>query len=152
MAKEITKKMILEAIIRLVDMDPDGVVMVGENEDIAVHGAEIQEYAALTIKQIDAKNEKAKERAKQKRAEGDELLAVVKDALTDEYKSGAEILADIVASGFTDVTQAKVTARLTKLCNAGEAVKTDIKVDKRKIKGYALATEAATEDVKTSEV
>lgn len=143
MAKEITKKMVLNAIVEMVNTNPDWTVDVDE---VTVTGADIQDYAALTIAQIDAKNEKARERAAKKKAEGDELLDVVKDSLTDEYKTGAEILADIVAGGWADATQAKVTARLTKLVKAGVAHKTDVKVDGRKIKGYALGAEPAEDE------
>ena len=141
---KVTKKMVLEAIIKAAEaFDKEETIF--EIGDVDVTIDDIIDYATRTIEQLDAKAAKAKEASAKKKAEGDELLAVVKDALTDEYKTGAEILADIAESGFADVTQAKVTARLTKLCKAGEAHKVDIKVDGRKIKGYAIG-EAPAED------
>lgn len=141
MAKEITKKMVLEAIIKWVDEDPDYVIKL--DDDVYVGGCDIQDYARLTIAQLDAKNEKAKERAAKKKAEGDALLDAVKDALTDEYQTGAEIFAAV--ADIEGATQAKVTARLTKLVKAEIAHKTDQKVDGRKIKVYALGAEPAVE-------
>lgn len=140
---KVTKKMVLEAIIKAADAFDEGETF--EIDDVEVTVEDIVDYATKTIEQLDAKAAKAKEASAKKKAEGDELLAVVKDALTNEYRTGAEILADIAAAGFADVTQAKVTARLTKLCKAGEAHKVDVKVDGRKIKGYAIG-EAPAED------
>ena len=79
------------------------------------------------------KAEKAKERAATKKAEGDELRAVVKSVLTDEFQAIDDIVAQIAGE---DVTKAKVTARLTQLVKAEEAVKEQIKVGERKVMGY----------------
>jgi hypothetical protein len=139
---KVTKKNVLEAIIKAAEDIPDGTIF--EIGEVEVSVDDIVNYAEKTIEQLDAKAVKAKETAAKKKAEGDDLLAVVKDALTDEYRTGAEILADIAAGGWADVTQAKVTARLTKLVKAGEAHKTDVKTaDGRKVKGYALGAAPA---------
>ena len=132
---KVTKKNVLEAIIKAVDGIEAGTVYEVDGVDVTLD--DIVKYAEKTIEQLDAKAAKAKETAAKKKAEEDELLAAVKNALTDVYKTGAEIL-KAVEDEFEDVTPAKVTARLTKLCKAGEAHKVDMKVDKRKIKGYAL--------------
>ena len=142
-ATKITKKMVLEAVIKAVEEIAEGTTY--EVDGGVVELSDIEDYATKTIAQLDAKAVKAKANAEKKKAEGDELLAAVKDELTDEYKTGATILADIVAGGYAEATPAKVTARLTKLVKAGEAHKVDIKVDGRKVKGYALG-EAPAED------
>ena len=76
------------------------------------------------ITSIDNKAAKAKERAAEKRAEGDALREAVRLALTDEYQSVDEITNKI---GNEDVTKAKVIARLTQLVKLEEAVKTESK-------------------------
>ena len=100
---KVTKKNVLEAIIKAAEDIPDGTIF--EIGEVEASVDDIVNYAEKTIEQLDAKAVKAKETAAKKKAEGDDLLAVVKDALTDEYRTGAEILADIVKkhSGKKDV-------------------------------------------------
>ena len=136
---KVTKKMVLEAVLKAFE-DND---VKYEVEGGVVTAEDVITYAEKTIEQMADKAEKAKARAKAKRAEADELTTAVLNALTDEYQTRDEILTAVAE--FEDVTQAKVTARLTKLCNAGKAHKTDIKVDGRKIKGYAIG-ETPAED------
>ena len=51
------------------------------------------------------------------------------------------IAEDVLAAitGVEDLTKAKVIARLTQLCKAGEAVKTEVTVDGKKRMAYSLA-------------
>ena len=97
------------------------------------------ELVAFLDKQIDgivAKAEKAKARAAEKRAEGDELRDVVQSVLTDELQTIDAILVQISGE---EVTKAKVTARLTALVKAGIAEKADVKNDENKTqKAYKL--------------
>lgn len=88
------------------------------------------------VAQLAAKAEKAKERAAAKKAEGDELKAVVKSVLTDEAQTIDQIVAQIEGE---DVTKAKVTARLSQLAKTGEAAKGMAKVGERKLTVYKLA-------------
>ena len=88
------------------------------------------------VAQLAAKAEKAKERAAARKAEGDELRAVVKSVLTDEAQTIDQIVAQIEGE---DVTKAKVTARLSQLVKTGEAVKDMAKVGDRKLTVYKLA-------------
>lgn len=88
------------------------------------------------VAQLAAKAEKAKERAAAKKAEGDELRAVVKSVLTDEAQTIDQIVAQIEGE---DVTKAKVTARLSQLVKTGEAAKDMAKVGDRKLTVYKLA-------------
>lgn len=98
-----------------------------------------EELVAFLDKQveiIEAKAEKAKERAADKKAKGDELRETVKALLTDELQNAEEILAKIEDE---EVTKNKVTARLTQLVNAGIAVKEQVKDGSRRIMAYKLA-------------
>jgi hypothetical protein len=98
-------------------------------------------FAENEIALLDKKAVKAKERAATKKAEGDELTEVVKSLLTDEWQTAKEITAQIEGE---DITQNKVIARVTKLINAGVAVKEQVSVpdaDGKATKkmGYRLA-------------
>lgn len=125
MAKEtkVTKVQVLEAIIGL-----------AKGEEITVDTNDIIEYAETTIAQLAAKAEKAKERAAQKKADGDPLKDAVLEVITNEFQTVEEIAAQIEGE---DVTNAKIVARLTALVKAGEINKTDIKVDGKTRKAYA---------------
>jgi hypothetical protein len=79
------------------------------------------------IASLDAKAAKAKERAAAKKAEADVLMDQVRDTLTGEFQTIADIAAN-VAEVNADATVSKVTYRLTKLVEAGEAEKTDVTV------------------------
>ena len=79
------------------------------------------------IASLDAKAAKAKERAAAKKAEADELMVQVREALTGEYQTIADIAA-AVAEVNADATVSKVTYRLTKLVEAGDAEKTDVAI------------------------
>lgn len=95
------------------------------------------EFINKQIEMIDNKSAKAKEKAAEKRAEGDELRAVIKSVLTNEYQTVDAITAQIEGE---DITKAKVVARLTQLVNNGEAVKEQGKSeDNKKVMMYKLA-------------
>ena len=86
---------------------------------------------------IENKSVKAKERAAEKRAEGDELRATVKSILTTENQTIDEIFGQIEGE---DLTRAKIVARLTQLVKTGEAKKEEVKSeDGKRIMVYALA-------------
>lgn len=134
---KVTKKDVLNAIATVITEDFE--VQVGE---VTVTAADVNEYITKTIAQLEAKNEKAKERAAEKKADGDELRAKIEELLTDEFQTGDEITA---ALNDPEITKAKVTARLTQLVKAEKAFKTTIKVDNRKIVAYSN-TPAETEE------
>lgn len=123
-----TKKQIFEALNTMTFED----VIVG---DAIVTDADIKDFIEKSIAQIDARNEKVKERQAQKKAEGDELRAQVKAVLGTEPMKVAEIVAAI---NDPEVTSAKVVSRLTQLVNAGDVVKEDVKVDGRTLKVYTI--------------
>lgn len=97
------------------------------------------EFCDKEIESLDTKAVKAKERAAAKKAEADTLLEAVAGALTDEFRTIADITADVDSE---DATVSKVTYRLTKLTEAGRAEKTEISVaganggKARKVKAY----------------
>ena len=89
--------------------------------------ATVMAFCDKEIASLDAKAVKAKERAAAKKAEADVLMDQVRDALTGEFQTIADIAA-AVAEVNADATVSKVTYRLTKLVEAGDAEKTDVTV------------------------
>ena len=89
--------------------------------------ATVAAFCDKEIASLDSKAAKAKERAAAKKAEADVLMDQVRDALTGEFQTIADIAA-AVAEVNADATVSKVTYRLTKLVEAGDAEKTDVTV------------------------
>ena len=129
---KVTKKDVLSAIATIITEDFK--VQVG---DVTVTAEDVNAYIEKTIDQLNAKNEKAKERAAEKKADGDELRAKIEALLTEDFQTGDEITA---ALNDPEITKAKVIARLTQLVKSEKAIKTTVKVDNRKIMAYALPT------------
>jgi len=89
---------------------------------------------------LDAKAEKAAERAAAKKAEGDELRAVVEGVVTEELQTADAITAAVQAqTGDSEITKSKVVARLSQLVRNGVVAKDEVKVDSRKLTAYRLA-------------
>lgn len=123
--KKVTKKENYEMLMEIVE---------NSNSEIK---AELVEFITKQIESIDAKAAKAKEKAAEKRAEGDELRAAVKAVLTNELQTAEMILAQIEGE---ELTKAKITARLTQLIKAEEAVKEEVKTEEgKKVMAYKLA-------------
>lgn len=131
---KVTKAMVLEAVKALV---------IGEEIETAVTNEDIVAYCDTTLAQLAAKADKAKDKAAEKRAEGDALRAKVEAVLTNEYQNADEITAQIDEA---DITRQKIIARLTQLVNAGVAEKDVVKVEKTKKTVYRLAAAATAED------
>lgn len=114
----------------------------GDGERVDITAEQLVEFATNEIGLIDRKNEKSRERAEKKRMEGDELSEAVRSALTGELQITGDIAVKIEGE---DVTVAKVSNRLTRLVNAGEAVKEQVTIPgtdgqkSRKIMAYKLA-------------
>ena len=97
---------------------------------------ELEAFINRQIEIIDNKAEKAKERAAEKKAEGDELRAAIKSVLTEDYQSADDILAQLEGE---DLSKAKIIARLTQLVNNGDAEKAQAKTeDGKKFMTYRL--------------
>ena len=109
-----------------------------------VSDVEIAEFCDNEIALLDKKAIKAKERAAEKRAAGDELTDAVRAALTDEFAVIADIATKVAETYGEDATVARVTYRLTQLVKNGEAENGDVKVEggegqkTRTIKAYRL--------------
>ena len=129
--EKMTKRDVYEALLKMV-----------ETGTLEITEAELKTFCENEIALLDKKAVKAKERAAQKRAEGDELTDTVRAAMsTETFEPIADIAARIEGD---DVTVAKVSYRLTTLVKNGEAVKEQITIPgaegqkARKIMAYKL--------------
>ena len=122
--EKMTKRNVYEALINYAK---SGVMVYASDEgDVVVTGEALAAFAENEIALLDKKAVKAKERAAQKRAEGDELTDAVRAAMsTEDFEPIAEIAARIEGE---DVTVSKVSYRLTLLVKNGEAVKEQITI------------------------
>lgn len=116
MEKKITKK---EYYAMLKD-----IVRGDSNSEMTNSQYELIKFIDKQIEAIETKAEKAKEKAAEKKANGDELREVVQSVLTDEYQTIDAIVSQIEGE---DITKAKITARLTSLVKAGLATKSDLR-------------------------
>ena len=119
--KKMTKKEYFEAIIKVLSED---------------NYTDLINFCQDQIVLLDNKSKKAKEKAVEKKANGDTLRQLVQDTLTQEYQTISEIYSKI--GNQEQYSKAKVTSRLTQLVKAGLADKTDIKTENRTVKGYKL--------------
>ena len=126
MEKKLTKKDILTAIRTEVET----LTEVG-----GIPVAAVLDYVDTTIAQIDAKAAKAKEKAAEKKADGDALREEVFALVTDEWQT-ADAITD--ALGKEDISKAKVVARLTQLFKAEMVEKEQQKVGDAKLMCYRL--------------
>lgn len=132
MEKKLTKKDYYAALRTMVE----GIEMVGD-----IPADEVLAFIDKTVEQIDAKAARAKEKAAEKKTEGDELRAAVEAILTDELQTIDAITAQVESE---DVTKSKVTARLTQLVKTDIARKEQVKDESgRKVMAYALKDAAA---------
>ena len=129
--EKMTKREMFEAIIEA-----------AKGAEFKFTAKDVITFAENEIALLDKKAVKAKERAAQKRAEGDELTDAVRAAMsTEDFEPIAEIAARIDGE---DVTVAKVTYRLTQLVKNGEAEKQELTIPgaegqkARKVQGYKL--------------
>lgn len=86
----------------------------------------IVDFCAAEITKLDNKAAKAKEKAALKKAAGDELYAVIVEAVGTENVTAEDVLASIEGE---DLTVAKVRARLSQAVKNGVLVKESVKVD-----------------------
>lgn len=126
---KITKKDFYNAIIAFADANG------GEINGITAE--DIKAFANKEIAALERKAAKAKETAVKKKSEDDPIMVAVLDVLqaNDDFLT---IPAVTAAIGVEDYTTSKVQYRLNALVKAGQAETTDIKVDKRTVKGFKL--------------
>lgn len=109
---------------------------------------EMIEFIDNQVAQLNAKIERAQEKAAEKKAEGDELREAVYAVLNSEYQTIENITAQVEGS---EVTKAKVTSRLSQLVKSGRAEKDMVKTsDNRKVTAYRVATATVTEGAVTA--
>lgn len=110
---------------------------------------EAVEFIDKQIEQLEAKAAKAKYRAAAKRADGDALREMVLQYVDAKPKTIDEITAAVIdrVGNASDITKAKVTARLTQLVKNGSVVKEQTKIGTRKIMTYARAGKVMTVEV-----
>ena len=113
---KITKRMVLEAMIEVAN---------GNDLPVDLTWDDVRNYAMNEISLLDKRAVKAKERAEKNKAETDELMEIVYEAMNDDFEPIADIAARIEGE---DVTVGKVGARLRKLVEAGRAEKAELKV------------------------
>lgn len=118
-----TKREMYEALISLATNG----TLTYEIEDgtVEVTAEALAAFAENEIALLDKKATKAKERAAEKRAQGDELTDAVRAVLTDEFQIIADIAAQVEGE---DVSAAKVSYRLTQLAKNGEAERTEMTI------------------------
>ena len=109
-----------------------------EIKDLLVEKGEdrLAEVIDKEIALLDKKAMKSKERAAQRKAEGDELRDTISGILTEELQTAEEILEQIDDE---EITKAKVVARLTQLISLGEAEKEQVKLEDGKRMAYRRA-------------
>ena len=140
MEKKVTKKDVLNAVKNLVAEDAEVTLDGG----VVVTGEDIVAYCDTTLAQLAKKAETAKARADKKKAEGDDLRAIIEGVLTDDLQTIDQIVEQV---NVEDITKSKVTARLTQLVKAGVAYKEQVKLeDGRKVMAYAAGAAPAVED------
>lgn len=96
----------------------------------------IVEFCAAEVAKLDAKAEKAKAKAAEKKAQGDELYAVIVSTLTNELQTAEDVLAQLEGD---ELTVAKVRSRLSQAVKNGVAAKESVKIDGKAKMCYKLA-------------
>lgn len=134
---KITKAMVLEVIRTAAENGSISGEVTVNDKVVAITGEDVINYVDKTVEQLNAKAAKAKERAAEKRAEGDVLRNAVQAVLTDAPQTIDDIAGQVEIEN-VEITKAKVTARLTQLIKAGIATKEQAKVGDRKVMTYKL--------------
>lgn len=106
--------------------------------ELCSDNADVVAFCDGEIAKLDAKAVKAKERAAEKRAAGDELYADVVATLTSEPQTANAIYEGHFAS-FEDLSVAKIRARLSQAVNNNVAKKETVKIEGKNKVVYVLA-------------
>ncbi len=114
--KKITKRTVYETLIKVAE---------GEAFTDYITAEDLKAFAENELSLMAKKAEKAKERAAEKKAEGDALREVVQSVLTTDYQTIADVTTQIEGE---DVTVGKVTRRLSELVRDGLAEKAKVSV------------------------
>lgn len=119
----------------------NAIIAMAQGKNFTLDADKIVTFCEKEINTLTVRAEKAKARAAEKRAEGDELQAAVLAVLTDEPATRQEVTDRLDGD---DITLAKVGYRLTALTKTGFAVKEEIIVTDengktKKMAAYRLA-------------
>ena len=101
---KVTKR---RAFVALREELANGMITTFEDAEGTFSVDEVITILDKAVEQLDNKNEKAKERAAAKKAEGDELREQIFGILGDEYKTLADIEKEI---GNEEITKSKIVA------------------------------------------
>ena len=104
-------------------------------EEVAAN-AELREFVEGEIAALDAKAEKAKERAAKKKTEMDALCDEVYDVIADKGTVTLQDIVKIISESNEEITSAKIVARLKKLVDAEKIEKAEKTIEKRKLMTY----------------
>lgn len=115
--KKMTKRAVYEALIAVAD---------GATITDYIDADELKAFAENEIALMDKKSIRAKEKAAEKKAEGDALREAVQAALTDDYQTVADVSEQIEGE---DVTVGKIRNRLSELVRLGVAEKATVAVE-----------------------
>ena len=115
----------------------NAIIALAEGNAIDIATDDIVAFANKEIAALERKAAKAKETAAKKKSEDDPIMAAVLEVLeaNDDFLT---IPAVTAAIGVEDYTTSKVQYRLNALVKAEQAETTDLKVDKRTVKGFKL--------------
>lgn len=106
--------------------------------ELCADNADVVAFCENEVAKLDAKAAKAKEKAAEKRAAGDELYAEVVAALTNEPQTADMVYAGNFAD-FEDLSVAKIRARLSQAVKNGVAIKETVKIEGKAKVVYMLA-------------
>ena len=106
--------------------------------ELCADNADVVAFCENETAKLDAKATKAKERAAEKRAQGDELYAAVVACLTSEAQTADAVYADNFAD-VEDLSIAKIRARLSQAVKNGVAAKETVKIDGKAKVVYTIA-------------
>ena len=113
-------------------------VKLTEWKELYADNAEFVEYCDNELAKLVKKNEKARERAAEKRAIGDELQAAVLSTITDAPQTRDDILAHFENEDGS-LTVGKIQSKLNNLVEAGQIAKCKVKTEEGKTKtAYTL--------------
>lgn len=107
---------------------------------------ELMEVLEKQIANLDSRAEKARAKAAEKAAVGDALRQAIQNCLTLEPKTVEDLMEEVAAMGFEDITKGKVVARISPLVKSGDAEKAQLRIEGRKVMAYGLPGAFDTEE------
>ena len=115
-----------------------------EWKELYADNAEFVEYCENELAKLAKKNEKAKERAAEKRAIGDDLQATVLSVITNDPQTREDILGPVIeATGDDTLTVHKIQSKLNNLVESNQISKCKVKTEEGKTKtAYTLPVDA----------